>query len=154
MGHVFVQGRAAADMGAPVSAAAIRALLDARRQALHDRDAEAFLAIYAPDALIFDLAPPLAHGLDRRGVADWLASWDGPVASEIRDLRLTVAGDAAYASALERLAGRQGGEDRDIWFRLTLCLARGPEGWRVVHEHVSLPVRKTVALSAATDLIP
>ena len=117
-------------------------LLTTRAGALHDRDPAAFLATYAPCALVFDLAPPLAHGLDPDGVAAWMASWDGPIGSETRDLRVDAAGTLALVYCLERLHGRQGGEDRDVWMRLTLCLRLGPDGWRITHEHVSVPVRK------------
>lgn len=135
--------------------AEIRALLARRSRALADRDAPDFLATYAPEAVIYDLAPPLAHGLDPEGVATWLASWDGPIRHEMRDVTVTVADGLALAFGLERLAGRQGGEPRDIWFRFTLVLARGDEGWRVTHEHTSVPVRKTDGrVEAATDLKP
>jgi ketosteroid isomerase-like protein len=137
-----------------VTERAIHALLDARRRALHDRDAVAFLAGYAPDAVIFDLAPPLAHGVDPTGVTDWIATWDGPILDETRDVRIVVAGAVAHVFGLERLAGLQGGSRRDIWFRFTLCLERRAEGWRILHEHTSLPFRKGAALTAAADLTP
>lgn len=133
----------------------IRAVIEARRRALHDRDAVAFLAGYAPQAVIFDLAPPLSHGLDPAGVAAWLATWDGPVVNETRDLVVTVQGRLAHTIGLERLAGTQGGAPRDVWLRLTLCLRRDGTVWRITHEHTSLPVRKTAAgLLALADLRP
>jgi PhnB protein len=83
-----------------------------------------------------------------------MASWGGPIASETRDVHIAVAGGFAHVIGLERLAGEQGGGRRDIWFRFTLCLERRAEGWRIVHEHTSLPVRKETVLIAATDLGP
>jgi len=132
----------------------IRALLEARRRALHDRDAAAFLVAYATDATVFDLAPPLVHGPDKAGVAAWMASWESPIGCETRDVRVRSTGDLAFVTGLERLHGRQGGEDRDIWMRFTLGLERGPAGWRILHEHVSVPFRKTTLLAGATDLAP
>jgi ketosteroid isomerase-like protein len=138
-----------------MSETGIRAVIETRRRALRDRDPAAFLVTYAPDALIFDLAPPLAHGLDAQGVAAWMASWDGPIGSETHDLRVEAAGPLALVTCLERLHGLQGGEARDIWMRLTLCLRRDHGGWRVTHEHVSVPVRKVDGrLIGATDLRP
>jgi ketosteroid isomerase-like protein len=137
-----------------MSEADIRAVIETRRRALHDRDAAAFLATYAPGAEIYDLAPPLAHGLDPDGVAAWLASWDGPVGNETAGVTLTLSGPFAVAHGLERLTGSQGGEPRDIWLRFTLVLERLPEGWRIVHEHTSVPFRKGRQLLAATDLTP
>jgi ketosteroid isomerase-like protein len=131
------------------------ALLATRARALRDRDPAAFLATYTPGALIFDLAPPLAHGLDPEGVAAWMASWDGPIGSEVHDLRVEVSGPLALVTCLERLHGSQGGEARDVWMRLTLGLRAGSEGWRITHEHVSVPVRKQDGrLIGATDLRP
>jgi ketosteroid isomerase-like protein len=136
------------------SEAAIRELLESRRRALHERDAAGFLAAYAEDAAVFDLAPPLSHGPDAAGVAAWMASWDGPIGSETRAIAIRCADGVAFVAGLERLHGRQGGETRDIWMRFTLGLAGGPEGWRILHEHVSVPVRKTQILAGATDLTP
>jgi ketosteroid isomerase-like protein len=134
--------------------AGIRELLEMRRQALHSRDAAAFLAPYATDASVFDLAPPLSHGPDAAGVSAWMASWHGPIGSETREVAIRCAGDVAFVAGLERLYGMQGGEARDIWMRFTLGLAHGPGGWRILHEHVSVPVRKTTVLAGITDLVP
>jgi ketosteroid isomerase-like protein len=137
-----------------MSEADIRAVIARRGQALHDRDPAAFLATYTADAVIYDLAPPLAHGLDPEGVAAWLESWDGPIGNRTRDLAVTVEGGVATARGLERLTGSQGGEPRDIWLRFTLLLERSADGWRIVHEHTSVPFRKGKQLVAATDLKP
>lgn len=133
----------------------IVALIARRCRAVQDRDAAAFLATYAPEAVVYDLAPPLSHGLDPQGVADWLQSWDGPVVNETRSVTVTVAGPVAVVFGLERLAGRQGGQTRDIWLRFTLGLEHGDAGWRITHEHTSVPFRKTEGqVIAATDLKP
>lgn len=133
----------------------IATLLRDRAAALRARDAAAFLAGYLPEARIFDLAPPLAHGPDEPEIAAWMASWDGPIGSEIAQLSVCGTGDLALVHGLERLHGRQGGAERDVWMRLTLALVRRPDGWRISHEHVSLPVAKTGAgLVALVTLRP
>lgn len=132
-----------------------RTLLDTRARALHDRDPAAFLATYAADAQIFDLAPPLAHGPDPEGVAAWMASWDGPIGSETHGVCVEAMGDLALVTCLERLHGTQGGEARDVWMRLTLFLRYRRGGWLIAHEHVSVPVRKVDGrLLGAVDLTP
>ena len=67
---------------------AVRAVLDAVAQALHDRHAEADRpAADAPGAVIADLAPPLVHrGMEPAALQDWLDGWDGPVEIEPRDV--------------------------------------------------------------------
>jgi ketosteroid isomerase-like protein len=138
-----------------VTVEAVRRLVAVRSAALRERDAAGFLATYAAGAVVFDLAPPLAHALDPEGVAAWMASWDGAIGNEIALHMVQVAGDIGHAAGLERLTGTQGGEARDIWFRFTLCFARTAGGWRITHEHTSLPVRKLGGqLVAATDLSP
>lgn len=133
----------------------IAALLRDRAAALLARDAAAFLAGYLPEARVFDLAPPLAHGPDGPGIAAWMASWDGAIGSAIAQLSVHRAGELAILHGLERLHGLQGGEPRDVWMRLTLALVRGPDGWRISHEHVSLPVARTGAgLVALVTLRP
>jgi ketosteroid isomerase-like protein len=134
---------------------AVRRLIVSRSEALQALDAAGFLANYVDDAVIIDLAPPLVHGLDPEGVSTWMRTWDGPIANEIRLLMVNAAGAIAHAAGLERLAGSQGGYARDLWFRFTLCFARISVGWRITHEHTSLPVRKLGGeLIAATDLLP
>ena len=86
-----------------------------------DRDADAIVAAYAPDAVIYDLSPPLGRrGMNRDSVAAWLAGWDGPIQIDARDVNLTVDGNVAFASALNRMRGRQSGEDQDLWYRTTM----------------------------------
>jgi ketosteroid isomerase-like protein len=100
----------------------IEALFKQLVRAHADRDADAIVEAYAPNAVIYDLAPPLGRrGMKRDSVAAWLAGWDGPIQIDARDVNLTVGGDMAFASALNRMRGRQGGEDRDLWYR-TRCV--------------------------------
>jgi ketosteroid isomerase-like protein len=137
-----------------MSEAAVRQLIAGRSNALRMRDVDGFLASYADDALIFDLAPPLVHGVDREGVAAWMRTWDGSIENDVELHLVKVSGAMAYAAGLERLAGTQG-DTRDIWFCFTLCFAHTSDGWRITHEHTSLPVRKLAGqLITATDLSP
>ena len=79
---------------------AIQAVLNAVRQGLHEKDAAAIGAQFASNAVIFDLAPPLAHGLDVPGLSAWLDGWDGPVDQEWRDMTIDVGGDVAFCRGL------------------------------------------------------
>jgi hypothetical protein len=56
----------------------IEAVLRSVRQGHYDKDPAAIGAQFAPEAVIFDLAPPLGHKLDGPGLAAWLDTWDGP----------------------------------------------------------------------------
>jgi uncharacterized protein (TIGR02246 family) len=141
-------------MSSTTDRAEIEALFQKLARAHADHDADAIVEVYAPDAVIFDLAPPLGRrGMNRDNVAAWLAGWDGPIQIDARDVSLTVDGDLAFVSALNRMRGRIGGEDQDMWYRTTMCLRRlrgYPEtmlairaalldSWRIFHFQRSVP---------------
>jgi len=133
--------------------AEIEALFQKLAGAHTDHDADAIVEAYAPDAVIFDLAPPLKRrGMDRDTVAAWLAGWDGPIRIDARDVNLTAGGDLAFRSALSRMRGRQGGQDQDMWYRTTMCLRRTTGCWRIVHDHSSVPFYMDGSYRAAVDL--
>jgi uncharacterized protein (TIGR02246 family) len=135
--------------------AEIEALFQQLARAHADHNADAIVETYAPDAVIFDLAPPLGRrGMNRDSVAAWLAGWDGPIRIDARDVNLTVDGDLAFVSALNRMRGRQSGEDQDMWYRTTMCLRKTNERWRIVHDHASVPFHMDGGYRAAIDLKP
>jgi ketosteroid isomerase-like protein len=140
--------------------AQIRQLLAGQETAMQARDAEWLVARYAPDAVQFGLAPPLAHTgpelLDPDGLRTWFAGFDGPVDYEIRDLAVTVGGDVAYAHSLNRLSATPQGspEGFDLWFRATACLRRIDDTWLITHEHTSTPFYMDGSFRACVDLKP
>jgi ketosteroid isomerase-like protein len=90
-----------------INAVEIERLLRQLAKAHADHYADAIVEAYAPDAVIFDLAPPLGRrGMDRESVAAWLAGWDGPIRIDARDVNLAVDGDLAIVSA--RMQGAAG----------------------------------------------
>ena len=140
-------------MSSTTNRAEIEALFQKLARAHADHDAEAIIEAYAPDAVIFDLAPPLGRrGMNRDNVAAWLAGWDGPIQIDARDVSLTVDGDLAFVSALNRMRGRIGGEEQALWYRTTMCLRKISGRWRIVHEHSSVPFYMDGSYRAAVDL--
>jgi ketosteroid isomerase-like protein len=137
--------------------AAILSLLENNVQAHRDKNAASIAASYAPDAAVFNLAPPLAHqGIDVKEKQAWLDSWDGPVEIEPRDMQVTVNGNIAFAHGYMRMAGRKQDAGRDIhfWMRETVCLERREGKWRIVHEHTSVPFYMDGMPRPAFDLQP
>ncbi len=133
----------------------IAALIENRRNGHREKDAAAITAPYAPAAVRYDLAPPLVHhGMRRQEVEEWLATWDGPVTIDTRELDISVDGDLAVGWGLTRMRGRQGEVDQDLWFRMTLVLKRVGGQWRIVHEHTSVPFHMDGSYRAAIDLEP
>src|SRR5262250_1264836 len=87
-------------------------------------------------------------------VGAWLAGWEGPILIDARDVNLTVDGDLAFVSALNRMRGRQSGEDQDTWYRTTMCLRKTSGRWRIVCDHSSVPFYMDGSYRAAVDLKP
>jgi uncharacterized protein (TIGR02246 family) len=133
----------------------IEALFQRLAEAHATHDADFIVSAYAPDAVIYDLSPPLGRrGINRDTITAWLASWEGPVQIDARDVDLTVSGDMAFSSALNRMRGRQNGEDQDLWFRTTMCLRKSNGRWLIVPDHTSVPFYLDGSDRAALDLEP
>lgn len=137
-------------------AADIRAILDALASACRAKDAEAIERHYLPGARIADLAPPLLRrGFHPEGVQTWLDGWDGPVEIATRDLVVEADGDLAVVHGLQHVAARtRGGEDAAWWSRITRTFFRTDGGWRITHEHDSVPFHMDGSFRAAVDLQP
>lgn len=144
---------------AGMEARAIRDLIDARNDAVRAGDTARAMAAMAEDVVTFDLAPPLqlagAPARDTAGMEEWLATWDGPVSVVMPEPTVVVEGDIAFAHGLSRMRGtKRGGGPVDLWYRSTLCLKRGTDGWTLLHEHRSVPMKMDGSGLAATDLRP
>ena len=123
-------------------------------------DVAGLIARFTPDAVHYSLAPPLRHvgpaARDADGLAAWFGTFDGPVDYDVTDLEVFVGGDVAYAHGLARLTATPVGmtESFTLWFRLTVGLQRTAEGWKVEHEHQSVPFYMDGSFRASVDLTP
>jgi uncharacterized protein (TIGR02246 family) len=135
----------------------IRALLDERVRAIHDKDAQALVSACAPDIVSFDALPPLQRlGAEavRHRAEEWLGWYDGPIGYDIRDLRITAGDDTAFASYLYRVTGTMtNGSAVDMWVRSTMGLQKRDGQWAIAHEHTSVPFDAESG-QAALDLAP
>jgi ketosteroid isomerase-like protein len=130
------------DAPGSIAEAEIRALIDSIHQAHLEKNAEALGEPYTQDAVIFDLSPPLAHrGIAVEPTQPWLDSWATPIELESRDLEITASGGFAFGHSFLRMRGIKKFADRpvDFWMRETFCCERKADGWRIVHEHISVP---------------
>lgn len=133
----------------------IAAVMEEIRQGLLKRDAPAIARAYAANAVIFDLAPPLAHPMDVEQLEKWLEGWAGPVDQKVQDFQLTVQGDLAVGHGFVHVsAPTNSGEEAAWWMRLTVCLTRQSGPWKVTHEHTSVPFYMDGSYRAAIDLSP
>jgi ketosteroid isomerase-like protein len=111
--------------------------------AIRAKDLDRVISLYAPDIVSFDMGPPLRYvGTDRKRRAwqEVFAAFTGPIAYEVRDLKVTTQGDLAFVHSLNRVNGTlASGHVTDLWLRWTACFRRIDDTWLVVHDHVSVP---------------
>lgn len=149
--------RANAAMYATRDEAKIREMLESLHRGHQTKDATAITAPYAPDAEVFNLAPPLTHhGRDRQETQAWLDTWATPIEISARDLEITVTGDFAFAHGFLHMHGTKKGAEHavDFWMRETLCFERRRGAWQIVHEHTSVPFYMDASTRPAFDLRP
>jgi ketosteroid isomerase-like protein len=145
----------------------IRQLLADMEAGYRAKDPEKIVAHYAPDIVVCSLAPPLrthrgeksnigrgreADTTTVEGVRTWLAGFgDQPFDYEIRDVKIAVGGDVAYAHGLSRM-GSPG--QFSMWFRFTVGLDKKEGAWQISHLHTSVPFYMDETMKAALDLVP
>jgi len=85
--------------------AAVLVILEAIAAGHRARDAAALARLYAPDARLADLAPPLMRrGFDAARHQASFDGWDGRVEIEFRDLAVAASGGLALVDGLMRTA--------------------------------------------------
>jgi len=137
--------------------AAILAVVENLRQSHLDKNVALFAAQFAPNAAIYNLAPPLIHhGINKEEKQTWFDSWSTPVELEPRDFQVTISGNLAFCHGYLRMAGTKKGQEGAIsfWMRETLCLERQGSDWKILHEHTSVPFYMDATLRPAFDLHP
>lgn len=123
----------------------IRAMAMAWSKALEDKDADRLVAEYVPDCVVFDVKPPhliLGREAYRRMWQQCLPYFPARFRSEHRDFTIAVGGDAAFAHTLHHIEpiGEPAPPGGFTWMRVTTGYRRIAGRWKVVHEHVSVPV--------------
>ncbi|HEY1898497.1 MAG TPA: nuclear transport factor 2 family protein [Steroidobacteraceae bacterium] len=131
--------------GARSDKAQIEALEARLAAGFNAKDVAKIMSCYARDELfVFDVAPPRQHV----GWQDYQKDWEslfggitGPVTFKISDLDVTAAGSVAYSHSIQDVhwsaAGAAGVE---ITVRVTDVYRKMAGAWRIVQEHVSVPV--------------
>lgn len=119
----------------------IRTLIEQRIKAIREKDVNAVASQYAPDLVMFNLAPPLqTRGVNKKGIEEWFSGYKSAIDCEISDLNISTDNDLAFCHYLYRITGTlTGGKEVDMWVRATLCFRRIEGTWLIVHEHDSDP---------------
>lgn len=122
---------------------AVRELVERWHALVAQRDLAGILACYDPDVVAYDAIGSLRFvGLDA-----YAEHWENCLAMmpEIGGVRLhsqtvRVSGDLAVAWLIQECSGPDDdGNLQTGWMRGTMCLQRGEGGWKIVHEHYSMP---------------
>ena len=126
--------------------------------AMRAGDAKAVVALYTPDAVQYNLAPPLRHTAEEVHDADALQAWfdgfGGSVGFEVHELAVTAGGDIAFAHSLNKMYDPSPEGRFELWHRATYCLVRAGGRWLLAHDHTSVPFHMDGTYAAATDLQP
>ncbi len=123
----------------------IRQLLAGYQAAVLAKDADAFVALYADDALIYELWGTWTHDIAswREMAKGWFAFLgDQTCVVEAADVKITVSGDMALLTAFLTYRGIDAGgqELRSLDNRLSWVARQRGGRWQVVHEHTSVPI--------------
>jgi len=123
---------------------AIRELIDGFVKAIHAKDINGVMSVFATEVVSFDFGPPLQHGGGKTFMKRWqelFEAYRSPIDYEVRDLSLTASDDIAFSHSLNRIAGTmKNGQETERWLRWTACYRKTNGKWLIVHEQVSVPV--------------
>jgi ketosteroid isomerase-like protein len=129
--------------GLAANEAQIRALIDARVDAVRAKDVDAAFDRVAADIVSFDVVEPLRHvGRDalKKRAKEWFSTFDGPIGYEIRDLQIVAGDEVGFSHGLSRFRGTTtDGRKIDMWVRASVCYRKVHGRWMVTHEHTSVP---------------
>ncbi|RYG38521.1 DUF4440 domain-containing protein [bacterium] len=135
--------------------ALLRDLIEDLSQSIRAKDAERAFAVYGPGTLSYAFPPPLASEPEKEGLQSWFDTWEGPIGYELHRLALNVGGDVAFSTAFLHLTGtKTDGERSELWGRVTMGFRKLEGGWKIVHEHESVPFLMDGSGKAALDLKP
>jgi len=122
-------------------------VLDDYKAAVLAKSVDAFVALYDPNVLVFDMWGAWSYN----GIAAWREMVEGWFCSlgtaervivEFSDAQTIVTGELAVVHAFVeyKAIDPNGVELRSMDNRLTMTLARNSDGWKIVHQHTSSPV--------------
>jgi len=126
--------------------AAIETLESRFAAAVTAKDLDAIMKVYAPGSglFVFDVVPPRQYvGADayRKDWKGFLDTFKGPIKFTVSDLSIDAAGKMAYSHSVQHVSGTDTkGKAVDFTVRVTDVYRKMGGDWRVVHEHVSVPV--------------
>jgi len=124
----------------------ITSVLEHWAKATREDRKEEILAAHDQAAVIYDVLLPLSYnGIDdyRKSWDDWQPHFEIPSLFEIHDLKIYAGETHAFCHGFIRCGGRlPDGEIVEDFVRATFCLTRSGSEWRIIHQHISMPLDK------------
>jgi ketosteroid isomerase-like protein len=125
---------------------AIRKLIQDWAAATRENRNDDVLSGHDSRAIIFDVLAPLQYrgtASYQRSWADWQPTFEVPCLFEIQELKVSVGGSVAFCHCLIRCGGKlPSSELVEDLVRATICLQKKSRKWKIVHQHISMPVTK------------
>lgn len=121
-------------------------MIDSYKQAVRNKDIEAFCALYDVDIHIFDMWGKWSmRGLDawREMASGWFNSLGTEqVIVEASHIESAVTTEMAIGHAILSFTAvsAKGEKLRSLDNRITVALKRTGDSWKVIHEHTSVPI--------------
>lgn len=118
-------------------------LLTAWANAVRAKDVSKIMALYHNDIVAFDAIAQLQF----KGKASYREHWQrcmefcgGESLFEVHQLQVRADQQLAFSHSLNHCGGTNDkGEMQRCWMRATQCWQQGNDGWKIVHEHYSMP---------------
>jgi PhnB protein len=134
----------------------IRSVLDKWADAIRKKDVDGVVTQFSADSVRFYLAPPLQAMVPlQENLESWFDSFPCEIGCEIRDLKIFVSNEVAYAHSFNRIVGtKTTGEKVDLWLRETFGLRKIDGRWLVTHAHDRFRFTWTAALEPPSIYSP
>ena len=124
----------------------IKALTDQYVADVNARNIDAIMSHYASDVFVFDVVPPRQYV----GADAYRKDWEGLLGQfkslkfELSDLSVASDGQVAWGHSIQRLTGTvqmgKKAQKFDVTVRVTDVYKKIGSDWKIVQEHVSVPV--------------
>jgi ketosteroid isomerase-like protein len=120
----------------------IEILMQEWSEALYEKDAELMAYYYNDEARVFDI------GSQTKGREAYKNLWIGcfpyfgdHITIERQAITIYAANGLGFLSGYSRVTGAQTDDPAaKAWCRITVCYQKIKDTWKVVHEHISMPI--------------
>jgi ketosteroid isomerase-like protein len=121
----------------------VRSLIESRVAAIADKDVEALAGQFAEDVVLFDALGPLRdQGIDveKARLDSWFGAYRTTIDVRIEELEVAASDGLAFGHYLFHVEGTMHDDTEvSMWVRSTVCCRDTADGWKIVHEHSSVP---------------